>query len=363
MLTGYFQTYGFQALALKLRNAAALSVHACWLVFPALLPPAVLLAWKKRGRDVAFLAAWIALFFAGALVVFFAGSARYLLPMAAPVALLASRLPRRWVAAGFAAQMAVGLGLATVNWLHWDGYRQFAATLAQQTAGRRVWINGEWGLRYYLEANGGLALEKDRVLYPGDVVVTSELAYPVHFTNPVAPLAAREIRPALPLRLIGLESRSGYSTASKGFYPFGISSGPVDRVRAELVVERKPVLEWAPMTAEEVLVTGFHALESGRWRWMARRGVALLKSPADAKRLRVEFVIPDASPARRVELLLDGTAVAARSYARPGSYTLESEPVRAAGAGATVEIVADNSFSVAGDRRELSIIVTGVGFR
>ena len=63
------------------------------------------------------------------------------------------------------------------------------------------------------------------------------------FTNPVAPLAAREIRPALPLRLIGLDSRSGYSTASKGFYPFGISSGPVDRVRAELVVERKPVLE------------------------------------------------------------------------------------------------------------------------
>ena len=77
----------------------------------------------------------------------------------------------------------------------------------------------------------------------------------------------------------------------------------------------------------------------------------------------MEFTIPGASPARRVEILLDGRAVAARSYARPGSYTLESEPVRAAGPGATVEIVADNAFSVAGDRRELSIIVTGLGFR
>ena len=100
VLTGYFQTYGFQALVNKLRNAAALSVHACWLVFPALLPPAVALAWRKRDRDVAFLAAWIGLFFAGALAVFFAGSARYLLPMAAPVALLASRLPRRVAGGG-----------------------------------------------------------------------------------------------------------------------------------------------------------------------------------------------------------------------------------------------------------------------
>lgn len=363
VLTGYFQTYGYQALVNKLRNAAALGVHACWLVFPGLLPPAVALAWRKRDRDVVFLAAWIALFFACALAVFFAGSARYLLPMAAPVALLASRLPRKWLAAGFAAQMALGLGLAAVNWLHWDGYRQFARSLAPQAAGRRVWINGEWGLRYYLEADGGLPLEKDRVLYPGDVVVTSELAYPVRFTNPVAPLAAREIRPALPLRLIGLESRSGYSAADRGLYPFGISSGPIDRVRAEIVVERKPVLEWLPMTAAEQLVTGFHALEGGRWRWMAVRGVALLKSPAEPRRLRVEFTIPAASPARRVELLLDGRAVAARSCAGPGSYVLESEPVRAAGAGATVEIVADNSFSVPGDRRQLSLIVTGVGFR
>lgn len=364
VLAGYFQTYGYQALVNKLHNAAALSVHACWLVCPALLPPAAVLAWRKRGRDVAFLAAWIGLFFAGALVVFFAGSARYLLPMAAPVALLASRLPRRWLAAGFAVHMALGLGLAAVNWLHWDRYREFAASLEHQVGARRVWINGEWGLRYYLEAIGGLALEKDRVLYPGDVVVTSELAYPVHFTNPVAPLASREIRPALPLRLIGLETRSGYSTASKGFFPFGISTGPIDRVRAELVVERKPVHEWVPMTAEEVLVTGFHALEGGgRWRWMARRGVVLVKSPPEAKRLRVEFVIPDASPARRVELLLDGRVVAAQSYARPGSYVLESEPLRAAGEGATAEIVADAWFAVPGDRRELSIIVTGVGFR
>ena len=363
VLAGYFQTYGFQAVGEKLRNAGALAVHACFLVFPLLLPPAILAAWRKRDRDIVFLAAWIGLFFAGAVAVFFAGSARYLLPMAAPVALLVSRLPRKWLAAGFAAQMALSLGLAAANYQHWDGYRRFAESLRAQAGPRRVWINGEWGLRYYLESDGGLPLRKAQMMYPGEIVVTSELAYPVTFTNPVAPLAQAEIRPWVPLRLIGLDSHSGYSTVSKGFLPFGISTGPVDRVRAELVVERKPVLEYLPMTASEQMVTGLYSLEDNRWRWMARRGVVLLKSPAEPKALVVEFVIPGPSPARRLEVQLDGRTVAAQAYPGPGSYTLESPPVMPAAAGATVTLVADKAFSVAGDRRELSVIVTGIGFR
>lgn len=363
VLSGYFATYDFQNLQKKLLNAAALSVHTCFMVFPALLPPALILAWRKRDRDAVFLASWAAIFFAGALAVFFAGSARYLLPMAAPVALVVSRLERRWLAAGFALWMPLGLGLAAVNFEHWDGYRNFAASLREQAGARRVWINGEWGLRYYLEANGGLALKKGQALYPGEIVVSSELAYPVEFNDPVAPLAEAEIRPALPLRLIGLDSRSGYSTASKGLYPFGISAGPVDRVRAEIVVERKPVLEYLSMRDSAQMITGLHALEEGRWRWMERRAVVLLNSPDQPRRLAVEFTIPGPSPVRRMEIRLDGRVVASESYGGPGSYTLVSEPLRPEGASATVTLVTDRWFSVAGDRRELSVIVTGVGFR
>jgi hypothetical protein len=363
VLTGYFTTYGFQNLDRKIANAAALGVHAWFLVFPLLLPPAILMAWRKRDRDTVFLAAWVGIFFAGALAVFFAGSARYLLPMAAPVALLVSRLPVKWLAAGFAVWMPLGLGLAVVNYQHWDGYREFAETLRAHAGERRVWINGEWGLRYYLEANGGLALKKGQTMYPGDIVVSSELAYPVEFNDPVAPLVEAEIRPWLPLRLIGLESRSGYSTASKGFYPFGISTGPVDRVKAEIVVERKPVLEYLPMSASEQMVTGLYGLEGGRWRWMAQRAVVLVKSPESAKRLEVEFTIPGPSPARRMEIQLDGRPVASQTYSGPGSYTLASAPLRPEGASATVTLLTDKSFSVPGDRRELSVIVTGVGFR
>lgn len=362
VLAGYFQTYGLQAIVHKLRNAAGLAVHFCFLVFPALLPPAFLLAWRKRDRDTVFLLAWMGIFFAGAVVVFFAGSARYLLPLAAPVCLLVARLRTRWLALGFAAQITLGLCLASANYDHWDGYRRFARELRPLAGARRVWINSEWGLRYYLENDGGLPLKKGQMLYPGDIVVTSELGYPVEFTNPVAPLLDKEIRPALPFRLIALDSRSGYSDISKGLLPFGFSFGPVDRVHAAMIVERKPVLAYLPMNVSEQMVAGLYKLE-GSWRWMARQGIVLLKSPAEARPLEAEFTIPDASPARRITLLLDGRVVASQTYPHPGRYKLASEPLLPATPGVTVTLEADKSFSVAGDRRELSIIVTGIGFR
>jgi hypothetical protein len=363
---GYMRSYGLQTLPNKLRNAAALSVHACFMVFPALLPGAILLAWKRRGRETAFLAAWIALFFCGAVAVFFAGSARYLLPIAAPIALLVSHLRPRWLALGFAAQMALSLALATVNYQHWDGYRRFARQIRAATAGHRVYIDGEWGLRYYLEADGGLPLERGQILRAGDIVVSSQLAYPVEFTAPTATIAEQPIRASLPLQLIGLESRSAYSTASKGLRPFDISTAPIDIVRAAIVLDRHPALTYLPMSAPEAsgqIVSGLYALEDGAWRWMSGSAVVLLKSPTQALPIEAVFTIPDPAPARHVELLLDGRVVASQTYSAPGAYTLKSPPQSPAGPTATVTLTIDHTFSVPGDHRELGVIVSSIGFR
>jgi hypothetical protein len=108
------------------------------------------LAQTARARCL-FLLSWIVIFFAGVLAVFFAGSARYLLPISAPLALLASRLPRKWLAIGFGAQMTLGLALATANYQHWDGYRRVAYNLRDLSSKRRVWVDDEWGLRHYLQ--------------------------------------------------------------------------------------------------------------------------------------------------------------------------------------------------------------------
>jgi hypothetical protein len=363
VLAGYFRTYGTQSLAFKLRNAAALPVHFCWLVFPLLLPPAFLLSWKRRDPDTIFLTAWIAIFFAAGIGIFFAGSARYLLPIAAPVALLVSRLNTRWLAAGFAAQMILSLALAAVNYQHAGAYRAFAASLQPQLAGKRVWINGEWGLRYYLDAEGGIPLLREQLVRPGDVVVTSELGYPVHFSaggGALTPIAQREIRSTLPLRLIALHTRSAYSTVDRGYLPFDISTGPIDRVRAEIVVEREPKLAYVVMKtpeAEQQLVSGVY-----QDQWMAGRAVILLKSPGAATPLQVKFFIPQLAPARRITLLVDGQQVAEKTYDAPGLYTLETVPMRPAKPTTTLTIVVDKTFSVAGDRRELGVVLVAAGF-
>ena len=363
---GYMSSYGLQALANKLRNAAALAVHACFMVFPALLPGAILLAWKRRDRETTFLAAWIALFFGGAVIVFFAGSARYLLPMAAPVVLLVSRQRPRWLAIGFAAQLALSLALATVNYQHWDGYRRFARQIRAATAGHRVYIDGEWGLRYYMEADGGLPLERGQVLRAGDIVVSSQLAYPIAFTAPTALIAEQAIRATLPLQLIGLEARSGYSTATKGLRPFDLSTAPIDIVRAAVVLDRHPALSYLPMNAPEApaqIISGLYDVESSAWRWMAESAVVLLKSPAQPLPLEAVFTIPDPAPARHVELLLNGRVVASATYGGPGAYTLKSPPQSPAGETATVTLTVDRTFSAPGDRRELGVVVAGMGFR
>ena len=414
VLNRYFHEYGLQELSQKLRNAAALTGHAAWIVFPVLAVAAVRraprVAWIAAGagaagaelvdshplfwasfgigvllvascaarlrrggeQDERFLAAWVLLFFAGALVLFFAGSARYLLPAAAPVALLVTRSFRyrtRWLAAGIALQFALSLALAFVNYQHWDGYRQFASQLRRETESRRVWINGEWGLRFYFEADGGLPLERGQAVDPGDMVVSSDLAFPLRYTTgggALAPFAGAEIRTSLPLRLVGLGNRSAWSSAAFGLRPFDISTGPIDRVRAQVVIERKPEVSWLPMNAPEAerqIASGVYELEGGRWRWMSDRAVFLLKRPAAPSVVAVAFHIPEQAPARRVALWVDGAKVAEKVFPTPGTYTLVSGPVTVAGESATIMVNVDKAFSVPGDHRRLGIILSEIGFR
>jgi len=358
-LAEYFSTYAFQAIQHKLQNALMLFIHIWWIVFPALVPGAAAMAWRRRREpETLFLLAWMGIFFAGALAIFFSGSARYLLPMAAPVAILASRLPTKWLAPAFAVQLSLAVSLATVNYQHWDGYRAFAASLRAPSAGHRVWVDNDWGLRYYLESDHALPARKGQHVRPGDIIVSSELGHNVEFTAPLSLLSSANIQATLPLRLIGLNSHSGYSTVDEGYLPFGISTGPVDRVMARLVMERHATQEYltisAPEAAEQV-VSGIFPAD----RWMSQAGVVILKSPAVPKNLRAEFYLPPNAKARQVTLLLDGREIASQTYPGPGHYTLTSaEPLQ----GTTVEIRVDRTFTAPGDRRALGMVLIGVGF-
>jgi hypothetical protein len=361
VLSGYFTIY--QTLAAKLSNAVMLTIHSWFIVFPLLFPLALAHAWRRRREPEAhFLLAWIVIFFGGALVIFFAGSARYLLPMAAPLALLASYQRPRLLAIGFGAQLLLSLALAAVNYQHWDGYRQFAQRLRPLAAGHRVWIDDEWGLRHYLGEQGGLPLMKTTRLQSGDIVVSSEMGHAVDLTAPVTQLAKLEIRPSIPVRLIGLESGSGFSTVSRGYWPFGLSSGVIDRVRAVQVGERHPTLEYvkldSPQAAEHI-VSGVYPND----RWMSKSAAVVLKSPKSAKPLSVTVYISNLARARKVTLLLDDREVASQTYSRDGVYTLTTAPIKPAGPSAMVGIEVDQTFHAPGDDRDLGVILIGVGFQ
>ncbi len=400
VLLGYMRSYSFHKTSQTARSAAALVMHSGWIVSPVLVMAAswpgksrwrailaagaalaaafydlnplfwisigcgvLALQWiLAQARQGDFMALWAAIFLAGAMLIFFAGSARYLLPMAAPVAILAARAAApRWLAAGFAAQMGLGLALAAANYQHWDGYRQFAKSMASEAGEHRVWVNAEWGLRFYLESEGALPLAKDQIVQPGETIVSSALAAPVTVNAPVAQLSGADIIPSIPLRLISLSGRSAYSSASQGLLPFEVSAASADRVRADRVVGRKPMLSYLnprdPQAPAHIL-SGLYP-EDG---WMSDRASVLLLSPVETTSVEVIVYIPDTAPARHLQLFVDGTLVAEDTFPKPGPYKL-SAPFKPANPAATVTIAVDKTHTAPGDLRKLGVVITGVGFR
>ncbi len=400
VLANYMATYGLEVLAQKMKSAVALTGHLAWLVFPALwIPPlwalpfagiaaigaafydmnplywgsiavgvGILLWCARHWRD--FLAQWVLIFFAGALVIFFAGSARYLLPIALPIAILATqRAPIRLLEISLACGFALSLALAAVNYQHWDGYRQFARDLQNDARAKRLWIDGEWGLRYYFESEGGLPLHQGQAIHPSEMVVSSELSYPIPFTSGggvMASVAERTITSSIPLRIVALQGHAAYSTTILGLRPFDISIAPIDRLSAKLMIEHKPALTDLPMNAaeaEQQIVTGIYQLESGQWRWMSQTATILLKPPKQPTPVTMRFTIPAASPARQVTIAVNDQVVASQTYSAPGMYSLSSPPMKPEGDTAKLTITLDKSFSVPGDNRQLGIILTGIGFQ
>ncbi len=395
VLAGYMQSYNLQAVAQKLKSAAALTGHTGWLVFPVLSAIAfwrapvwvrataavvtlgaafadpnplfwiscgvgslVILSCLAQLRD--FLCWWVAVFFAAALILFFAGSARYLLPIVVPVAILvANRLNMRWLIVGAAAEAVLSIGLAVVNYQHWDAYRQFAHALAPEIQRHRSWTNAEWGLRHYLQAEGVRPVEDGRAVRPGDLVVTSAYgAAPL--TGPAAPIAEREISPSIPLRIIALGADSGYSSVSFGLAPFAISRAPIDTVRALLISERKAELSTLTIGTPEAaaqIVSGVYNSD----RWTTDRATVILKRPAAATRVAAVVFIPPQSPARTISLYVDGKLVVERTYPAPGRYTIGAPA--AGGEQSTVTLVSDKTFTVPGDQRTLGVLLLSVGFQ
>ncbi|MEP7355556.1 MAG: hypothetical protein ABI824_20185, partial [Acidobacteriota bacterium] len=311
-----------------------------------------------------FLGIWIAFFVIGSTVLFYAGGARYLLPMTAPAAILLARaLPSRWLLLGFVLQLPLSLGLAGANAQHWKTVRAFSIATAKQANAehRRVWVNGEMALRFYLEAEGARPMVADTDLRTGDWVVTSDLLGPLPLNVPTARVQELKVVPWIPFRIITIaKGGSGYSTSGKGLLPFEISHAVVDILHTDLVLERTADLSYLDPKDPRATAQFVGGLSNDGWT--AQEASVLLKVPDQTKTVEAAIYIPDTAPARRIELLVDGVAVGQEVFTSTGTHTL-SFPYRPTGTTATVSLKVDATLSVATDTRKLGVIVTGIGFK
>ena len=421
VLAGYFQTYDLLGLSRKLFSSLALVGHLGWIISPVLILAAwrrapksglfvgvaygvaaavavlltgytigqrLLLAlalgtglllllnasltwWKSASIEDRFLSAWIMFYFAGSIVVFYAGSARYLLPLAAPVVLLTIRRieSRMFLSIFTALHLAVGVALAAAEYHHAGQYREFARRLAPMAESKRLWSNAEWGLRYYLGELGSEPLLRDQILPTGDVVVTSGLAATVPFQaadHKLELLRADIGAGPWPLQTVGLRSRSGYSSSHFGILPFDWGGGSLDRVTAYKIGHREPTANYLRMDspdAEGHLLGGFYGLEAANWRWMGKQGSAALLVPENSTELELVFHIPETAPARRVAVELDGETLVEETYSETGSHVLTGPVDLPAGRSVRVSISVDETLRPPGDNRDLGIVVTAFGFK
>ncbi len=377
----YFRDYGLQSGSAKVLNAVALTAHLAWLtgpvaefqwawplvgglaagyLFPSLLLAAsvsigLVILWRVEG----FLGWWVRIFFLAAVVLFFAGAARYLLPLAPPLAILAAdRLSpgRAWLA--IAAQTALALALSLANMQQWQAYKDFAARL---DLAPRTWIAGEWGLRYYLETRGAQPLTQTQAVAPGDLIVESALGFPVSYTTGggrAEVVSRTEVTPAIPLRLM---RGSAWMTTAFGLEPFAFDADPADTITVTRILDQPPSRSMVRMNdpdAAQFLVSGFHQLEDRRYRWMAREAELLL-APRPGS-LTATVYRADRSPARRIEIWA-GDILAIDSLLQPGLQTLRSAPLALSGDRVRIRMRCDQAHVAPGDARELSLIVQSIG--
>jgi hypothetical protein len=322
-----------------------------------------------RDADERFLAAWVLVFFGGALVGAFAGAERYLLPIAAPMAILTGRFfarRRSWLVAGFAGQCVVSLALALVNYQHWDAYREFVARHRGDIQSHRTWVDAEWGLRFYAESEGALPLLTDTRLEPDDLVLSSALSGAALLARgDLVPVAEREILPTLPLRLIGLHARSGFQTASAGLRDFDISTEPLDIVREQMMLDREPTVSWLPMNSPAAayqIVSGAYGLESNTWRWVGATATFRLRTPPHANRFAAAVFVPAQVVPCTVVLSVNGTAIATATYTGSAKYELAGAVAGALPEAVTATLSTDRTFRAPPDVRDLGLVLTAIGF-
>ena len=185
---------------------------------------------------------WFFGILATCLVLYFNGSARYVL-LAVPPAILVwvqslehgirnDYLRRNilWVAVVLTALYSGAISYADYRFAR--VYRNSAAELYEQykTKENRVWFAGEWGFRYYLEREGAELLQRASVApEPGDIIIKPYVALPwvtlYDGDDWTVLLEQREVEEPFPVRILDFSTQAGFYSTGWGLLPVSLSRG------------------------------------------------------------------------------------------------------------------------------------------
>jgi len=152
-------------------------------------------------------------------------------------------------------------------------------------------------------------------------------------------------------------------------------SGGCKRHRSETGPgQLRPVVMMGDPQAASQLLSGFHSIEEGVWRWTARQFSIALACPPNADRrgatLTVKLTVPPVSIEQLHSLKLsanvDGDALEPETYNAPGNYTYRRElPSKLVdGDSVRVDFSLDKAIPPGNpDIRELGIVVLSIGLQ
>lgn len=208
---------------------------------------------QDKDRDSVFLSLWFLGVLFYCIVIFFSGSARYLLPAAPPLILLLVRATqdklgvnlhwRVFYGALLACQLLLGLAAAHADSEFANAGRQAVRDFQQRhlSPGESFLFSGEWGFRYYLDELGGTIMTADSRAPAGTLVVKSQLCLSKNFDNELErslqTIEKRTYSVSSPLRLLDYRARAGWWSDGWGVLPFWFSRQPLDEVTVYRVGE------------------------------------------------------------------------------------------------------------------------------
>ena len=176
------------------------------------------------------------------LVLFYSGSARYVLLALPPVILVITRKAAflfqsegRCRTAGILLLTMALLYSLPISWADYEfaeGYRTNASQLCNKYSSpeRTVWFTGEWGFRHYMAENGARIIARNSPdALPGDIIIKPYIASPwvtLYDGDQYCRLVEQvPVITTLPLRILDFSSHAGFYSSGWGLLPFGWTSG------------------------------------------------------------------------------------------------------------------------------------------